>query len=483
MAATPTTAAAVFFFLVAFTALFVCCSTQTPPAYCAIRGCCPGRDDECHAPFPTSNPTTRCYCDLFCNRSDADCCPDFYGECLGIEPPREIEELRKVELELLCCHDDRDYPVGATLQVNCNTCTCTPVLYEFASFVCEQKDCAIKPLALDQINDGNFGWFAGNQTAFWGTTTEDMMHYRLGTMKPTPAVMSMNELQADMGDLVLPDEFDSRAHWPGLITDVQNQGNCASSWAMSTTATASDRLAIQSNGTLRAAHLSPQHLLSCNVKRQQGCNGGHLDRAWWYMRKRGIVSEQCYPYMSGMSPDLQMKKGTCYIKGRGGPSYCPNPAIRSERYVSTPPYRIKNDERQIQAEIFRNGPVQAVFNVKSDFFMYRGGVYRHIAMKATPTDVKFSTDQSAVQGDGVFEDEEGGWHSVRILGWGVDRSYANRPLKYWLCANSWGKEWGENGLFRVIRGENECGIESLVIGVWAKIDSDMMSPMKSNNVI
>ena len=52
-----------------------------------------------------------------------------------------------------------------------------------------------------------------------------------------------------------------------------------------------------------------------------------------------------------------------------------------------------------------------------------------------------------------------------------------------LCANSWGKGWGESGLFRVIRGQNECDIESFVIGVWAKIDPDMMNPMKTNNVI
>lgn len=61
-----------------------------------------------------------------------------------------------------------------------------------------------------------------------------------------------------------------------------------SSWAMSTTATSSDRLSIISDGKIDVV-LSAQQLLSCNQNRQRGCEGGYLDRAWWYMRKFGCV--------------------------------------------------------------------------------------------------------------------------------------------------------------------------------------------------
>jgi cathepsin B len=27
-------------------------------------------------------------------------------------------------------------------------------------------------------------------------------------------------------------------------------------------------------------------------------------------------------------------------------------------------------------------------------------------------------------------------------------------------ANSWSPNWGENGFFRILRGSNECGIET-----------------------
>lgn len=53
-------------------------------SYCQ-RGdvCCHGRDDACTVPYHD----TLCYCDLFCNRTVSDCCPDFWEYCLGIPPP------------------------------------------------------------------------------------------------------------------------------------------------------------------------------------------------------------------------------------------------------------------------------------------------------------------------------------------------------------------------------------------------------------
>ncbi|KAA3669771.1 cathepsin B, partial [Paragonimus westermani] len=85
-------------------------------------------------------------------------------------------------------------------------------------------------------------------------------------------------------------------------------------------------------------------------------------------------------------------------------------------------------------ELTRNGPMEATFDVYADFVNYDKGIYYHIA------------------------GEYMGGHAVKLLGWGVTNG-----TKYWLLANSWNEDWGEKGFFRILRGVDECGIESDVV--------------------
>ncbi|VDM79476.1 unnamed protein product [Strongylus vulgaris] len=59
--------------------------------------------------------------------------------------------------------------------------------------------------------------------------------------------------------------------------------------------------------------------------------------------------------------------------------------------------------------------------------------------------------------------EEGG-HAIKIIGWGVERG-----IPYWIVANSWNTDWGEDGYFRILRGKNECGIEQYVTAGLLKV--------------
>lgn len=52
--------------------------------YCQRQDlCCQGRADACALPYLGAT----CYCDLFCNRTVSDCCPDFWDFCLGVPAP------------------------------------------------------------------------------------------------------------------------------------------------------------------------------------------------------------------------------------------------------------------------------------------------------------------------------------------------------------------------------------------------------------
>ena len=58
-----------------------------------------------------------------------------------------------------------------------------------------------------------------------------------------------------------------------------------------------------------------------------------------------------------------------------------------------------------------------------------------------------------------------------ILGWGVEKS--GNPcveVPYWLVANSWDYGWGINGTFKILRGQNECGIENSCVAALPNFD-------------
>ncbi|CAJ0587013.1 unnamed protein product, partial [Mesorhabditis spiculigera] len=412
-----------------------------PGQYCATRTptCCQNRNDDCTVPILGDH---LCYCDVFCDRGPNggnDCCPDFEAVCRADDRPAQNDINGKE-----CQYNGRWYDSGDEVTKNCETCRCVD-----STWSCQRAACLIQEEVYEQVKDGRYSWKPTNYSHFWGKTLEHGIKFRLGTLFPEQSVINMNEIVIKPREL--PEEFDARRKWPHLIHGVKDQGDCGSSWAVSTTTIAADRLAIISGGRINKS-VSAQQLVSCNQHRQKGCEGGYLDRAWWYIRKLGVVSDDCYPYASGFTGEPE----TCHIPKsayRSGERLtCPSdPEGDSTVYKMTPPYRVSSREQDIQTEIVTNGPVQATFLVHEDFFMYSSGVYEH-------------TDLARGKGEQFVGQ---GYHSVRILGWGVDDS-TGRPIPYWLCANSWGPDWGEEGLFRILRGHNHCEIESFVIGAWGK---------------
>lgn len=413
-----------------------------PGPYCAARyppgACCSGRQDECSAPILT----TVCYCDDFCDRSkEEDCCPDFWSHCRGIEPNVTLPPQPVIKG---CYFAGRYYGDGETVKLNCNVCKCSTVGRR-AEVLCEQNRCLQEADLINEINSNSWSsassWKARNYSEFSGRTLKEGVQLRLGTLNPSKSVYRMNSVLRVYDPELLPREFDARSRWRGDISPVEDQGWCGASWAISTAQVASDRFGVMSMGSDRVL-LSAQHLLSCNNRGQQGCSGGYLDRAWLYMRRFGLVDRDCYPWR-GTTESCKLPKRTSLRDA--GCRAAENP-LRTELYKVGPAYRLGN-ETDIMQEILTSGPVQATMRVYQDFFSYESGVYKHTA---------------------TAELYDSGYHSVRIIGWGEEPSAYHRPTKYWLVVNSWGRQWGEDGLFRIERGTNECEIESFVLGVWAK---------------
>ncbi|PIO13917.1 hypothetical protein AB205_0027480, partial [Aquarana catesbeiana] len=84
-------------------------------------------------------------------------------------------------------------------------------------------------------------------------------------------------------------------------------------------------------------------------------------------------------------------------------------------FIGVDAYSVNNDQQEIMAEIYKNGPVEGAFTVYEDFPNYKSGVYQHTT------------------------GEEVGGHAIKVIGWGVESG-----TPYWLCVNSWNTDWGDN---------------------------------------
>lgn len=106
----------------------------------------------------------------------------------------------------------------------------------------------------------------------------------------------------------------------------------------------------------------------------------------------------------------------------------------------------KCSQKSMMKELYENGPIVVSFEPDYNFMMYKKGIYHSI-------------DEKTWINNGVPRPE---WekvdHSVLLVGWGEDIKSGE---KFWILQNTWGENWGENGFFRMKRGTDEFGIESI----------------------
>lgn len=398
-----------------------------PGPYCGRTGqCCQDRQDSCSHRILDS----KCYCDQFCNRTQGhdDCCPDYPQVCLGETPPPEKNTMG-------CRYGRNIYVPGDTVNQDCHVCECTVAPSGGSEWKCDEDPCMISDEVLRNVRAAGLSWRAANYSQFQGKKLKDGLIYKLGTLPLSRETARLGPIIYDK-DIPYPPQFDARQHWKNYISPVVDQGWCGSDWAVSLATIVSDRFAIQSNGAEKVI-LSPQTLLSCNRKQQQGCRGGNIDTAWIFAKNHGLVDEDCFPYKAKFTECPFRKRGNLLTD-----RCVPVIPQRTSRYKVGPPGRLVK-ENDIMFDIMQSGPVQAVMTVYQDFFHYQDGVYRRS---------RFGNNELK------------GLHSVRIVGWGEDNQD-----KYWIVANSWGTAWGEDGYFRIARGENESGIESFVVTVLSDV--------------
>lgn len=193
-----------------------------------------------------------------------------------------------------------------------------------------------------------------------------------------------------------------------------------------------DRQCIHSNGT-EDFHYSANDVVSCCFICGYGCQGGYINEAFNYWKYHGVVSGGPYRSNDGCSPYTIPDDGNYHSTPQCVPE-CEDDyefSYKEDLHYGVSSYSLSPGEENMMKELFINGPIAATMEVYEDFFYYQSGVYKH----HSPSFL--------------------GYHAIKIIGYGEENG-----VKYWLCSNSWGEYFGEGGIFKILRGENECIIET-----------------------
>ena len=213
--------------------------------------------------------------------------------------------------------------------------------------------------------------------------------------------------------------------WAQYLPEVGQQGGCGSCYAISTLKMLEARIRIKEHV---AVELSEKFAVECSYY-NQGCEGGYSFLLGRFGEENVFINKSC-------NFQKNAQEICSYI--------CPNGQgifkIKDYWYIGGS-YGECN-ERKIMQEIMNNGPVVLSFEPDYIFMLYKKGIYHEINHQTWMNKDEQKPEWYKVD------------HSVVCYGWGEENGN-----KYWLLMNSWGKTWGENGHFRMKRGDDELGIE------------------------
>ena len=224
---------------------------------------------------------------------------------------------------------------------------------------------------------------------------------------------------------VLPQAFDWR-QTPGVVTYVQDQGQCGSCWAFSAVENIESVWALQGPVPHIAPHLSVGQVVDCDHL-SHGCNGGDPKTAYNYVVKaHGLESSETYPYF----PESSLCQ-----HGRG-------PKVANitgfERITTT------RNETAMQAYLVTQAPLSVC--VEADTWMdYDNGIIMNVTGCGTHLD-----------------------HCVQVTGYNSTVLANGAAVDYWIVRNSWGADWGNGGYLYIQRGYDVCGIAQEVTSAYIR---------------
>lgn len=234
-----------------------------------------------------------------------------------------------------------------------------------------------------------------------------------------------------------PDPIDwCNQYGRNFLTYVKNQHiptYCGSCWIQAATSVLADRLNVANyrNGVVFPKHvLSVQAVINC---REGGtCYGG--DSSLFFQKAMGwtVPIETCRTYESHNPESYECSSTQVCTNSSRNKTY----ELKTFNGVKVSHWERARGAQAMKAAL-ADGPIVCDMQVTDNFVKYK------------------RNDDGSLN---VYNEELEYFslnHAISIVGWGK-----NNDGEYWVGRNSWGREWGYDGLFYIKAGSNVLGIES-----------------------
>jgi len=229
--------------------------------------------------------------------------------------------------------------------------------------------------------------------------------------------------------------------------------DCLSAWAQAPTVALADRFNILTKNTFPSHNIAVQPELECHLG---NCTvGGWPLKVYALAHSHGLPDLTCsqyeatYPNSSACTPFSFCNTCMGPIPSSTETSTCQT--VENPKYYYTSHYGFikPGDLTEMMAQVYKFGPITCALDATKQFQQLEGWkIFEQLLPGAQFT------------------------HMVSLVGWGEENG-----VPYWIGRNSWGTYWGENGFFRIVRGNKDKNLDleaycSYGIPSWTKVEND-----------
>jgi cathepsin L len=281
-----------------------------------------------------------------------------------------------------------------------------------------------------------------------GSPNELVQHRNNQKNHRVQADSGLSLTQTDRGH-VLP-ALSKSVSWDFLNASKRHydQGSCGSCWAIASAVLLETHS--EAHGNDRT--FSAQELVSCVPNPQHcggsgGCEGATMELAMEWVMKHGLADDSQEPYYASngecRADTKQSGASLLQIHSRWAIPALEEQKLESKAISPSNQFgmhgweRLPANDYKAVLQALQDGPV-GVSVAASDWYAYSSGIFDECVK------------------DAIID------HAVVLIGYGSDSTD-----KYWLLKNSWGAEWGEDGLMRLLRRDHQeendgswCGIDN-----------------------